>query len=138
MTKTSGTCLCGAVTLTTEARLDKFGACHCAMCRKWGGGPYLEVECKGGVEIDGLENVSVFDSSEWAERGFCKNCGTHLFYRLKQMDQYHVPLGLFGDSISPEFDIQVFIDKKPDYYSFNEKTTDYTEKQVFEMFGAPE
>ena len=23
-------------------------------------------------------------SSAWAERGFCKNCGSHLFYRLKE------------------------------------------------------
>ena len=138
MTKTSGTCLCGGVTLSTGTTLDKFGACHCGLCRKGGGGPYLEVECKSDVEIDGKENISVFDSSKWAERGFCKKCGTHLFYRLKQIDQYHVPLGLFGDSISPTFDAQVFIDQKPDNYSFNEKTTNYTEAQIFEMFGAPE
>ncbi len=133
----TGTCLCGSVTFKTDAPLDTFGACHCSMCRKWGGGPYLEVECKGaGVKIEGEENVSVFKSSDWAERGFCKNCGTHLFYRVAAMNQYHVPLGLFGDAVSPEFNLQVFIDKKPDYYSFNQETKNFTEAEVFEMFAA--
>ena len=134
-TQKTGTCLCGETSLTTSANLDKFGACHCAMCRKWSGGPYLEVECGTDVTLSGKESIGIYNSSEWAERGFCKNCGTHLFYHLKGADTYHVPLGLFGDQINPEFEKQVFIDKKPDNYSFVEKTTDYTEQQVFEMFG---
>ncbi len=132
----TGTCLCGAVKVKTNAPCDKFGACHCAMCRKWGGGPYLEVECGTDVHLEGEENITVYPSSEWAERGFCKTCGTHLFYRLKQAGLYHVPLGLFGDQINPEFEKQVFIDKKPGNYTFREKTDEYTQQQIFEMFGS--
>ena len=68
-----------------------------------------------------FSNITVYNSSEWAERGFCAMCGTHLFYRLKQIGLYHVPLGLFGDQVNPEFEKQVFIDKKPSNYSFKEK-----------------
>lgn len=133
----SGTCLCGSVTFKSNAPMDTCGACHCGMCRNWGGGPAMEVECKGdGVSIDGKEYLTVYKSSEWAERAFCKNCGTHIFYRIPAMNQYHVPLGLFGDAVSPEFNLQVFIDKKPDYYNFTETTNNFTEAEVFEMFAA--
>ena len=41
--------------------------------------------------------VSRYDSSEWAERGFCSRCGSNLFYRLKEADQYIVCTGAFDD-----------------------------------------
>ena len=130
-----GSCLCGAVTLKTTTMSQQLVACHCGMCRKWGGGPFLEVDCGQGVEIDGEDHVAVFDSSEWAERGFCKKCGTHLFYRLKGQQEYQIPVGLFGDSISPVFTLQVFIDRKPEYYTFAEETEKMTEAQIYEMYA---
>ena len=133
-----GTCLCGNVTLEANADFDHFGACHCSMCRKWGGGPYLEINCGSDVTLTGEEHVSIYDSSPWAERGFCKNCGTHLFYLIKENLTYNVPLGLFGDSINPEFNLQIFIDKKPKNYSFADKTETLTEEQVFEMYASKE
>lgn len=130
-----GTCLCGAVTLQTTAMDDEFAACHCGMCRRWGGGPFLAVGCGQDVEIDGKESVAIFNSSDWADRGFCKVCGTHLFYRLKDPRQYQIPVGLFGDSLPSNFGLQVFIDRKPEYYSFANDTKELTEAQIYEMYA---
>ena len=82
-----------------------------------------------------LDRVAVFDSSQWAERGFCKRCGTHLFYRLKHNQEHNVPLGLFDDAASPAFYLQYFIDKKPAYYTFADKTEEMTEAQIFEKYA---
>ncbi len=133
--KATGSCLCNAVTFTANAMDHDVGACHCAMCRKWSGGPLLAVDCGSDVEFSGEQAISVFDSSQWADRGFCSQCGSHLFWRLKQTNQHIMPAGLFdaGDLV---LDHQVFIDEKPDYYSFSEKTTDMTGEQVFAMFAA--
>jgi hypothetical protein len=106
------------------------------MCRRWGGGPFMEIDCGADVDIDGEGNVSVFDSSDWAERGFCRNCGTHLFYRLKESGQHMVPVGLFDDSAGLVFKGQVFVDEKPDYYEFANETKDLTGAELFAMFGA--
>lgn len=130
-----GRCLCGAVTMTVAQVGDELTACHCEMCRRWGGGPLLALSCGSDVQIEGADAVGVFDSSQWAERGFCTKCGTHLFYRLKQAQQYHVPLGLFGDAVEPTLSMQVFIDKKPGCYSFAEQTKVLTGAQLFEMFA---
>ena len=77
----------------------------------------MEIDCGTDVTFDGGENISVFKSSQWAERGFCKNCGTHLFYRIQQTGQHIVPIGLFEASDDLTFETQVFIDEKPSYYA---------------------
>ncbi|TWI50489.1 hypothetical protein IQ22_03883 [Pseudomonas duriflava] len=38
-----GRCLCGAVELTISLQERCVSACHCRMCRTWGGGPLLVV-----------------------------------------------------------------------------------------------
>jgi len=131
----SGSCLCGSVSLSTPSMKNSMAACHCGMCRKWGGGPFMEVSCGKNVKIDGEEFVKIYDSSEWAERAFCKKCGTHLFYRLKETQEHQIPVGFFADNISPGFDLQVFIDRKPENYSFAEKTKEMTEQQIYEMYA---
>lgn len=131
-----GACLCGKITISVKDVDNKFGACHCDTCRIWTGGPQMAIGCGQNVEIEGKDYLSVYDSSAWAERGFCKECGTHLFYRLKASNEYRVLAGLFTDSISPKFDMQFFIDKKPEFYSFAEQTTNLTEKQIMEYFAS--
>lgn len=130
-----GTCLCGNVSLSAKPKSRHVGACHCAMCRKWGGGPLLVVDCEA-LTIEGDEHVGVYSSSDWAERGFCKACGTHLFYRLKEGGLYAVPVGVFDGDNDWELVQQVFIDSKPDYYSFAEQTRNLTGEELFAQFGA--
>jgi len=135
--KQSGSCLCGAVRFTANNPSNTVGACHCGMCRKWGGGPFMEIDCGTDITFEGEDNITVYNSSSWAERGFCKKCGSHLFYRLKESRQHMVPVGLFGDQSSFVFDHQVFIDKKPSFYSFSNKTKNMTEAEIFEKYASP-
>ena len=108
------------------------------MCRRWGGGPLLAVDCGTDVSIEGEEHVGTFSSSEWAERGFCKSCGTHLFYRLRESGQYIMPVGLFDEAGAPvNFDHQIFIDEKPEYYAFANETRNMTGAEVFAMYAPP-
>ena len=95
----------------------------------------MEIDCGTDISFEGEENITVYDSSSWAERGFCKKCGSHLFYRLKETQQHMVAAGLFDDQDHFIFETQVFIDRKPSFYSFANKTNDITEKEIFEMYG---
>ena len=130
-----GTCLCKNVSIESET-INEFEACHCGICRRWGGGPSLTVHCGSNVSITGSDSIKIFDSSDWAERAFCSNCGTHLYYHLKPSDEYMVPLGLFGMETGFKFKEQIFIDRKPDFYEFANETENLTELQVLEKFGA--
>ncbi|GAB3291995.1 GFA family protein [Parahaliea aestuarii] len=130
-----GSCLCGAVSITATSKSEHIEACHCDMCRKWGGGPLLAVECAGDVSIDGNDHISIFSSSEWAERGFCRHCGTHLFYRLKEGDHYALPVGLLDSEADWELTGQIFIDQKPAYYDFAQHTRNLSGEEVFAQFA---
>jgi hypothetical protein len=114
----TGTCLCKAVTVTFPFQKETFDACHCGMCRNWGGGPALTVDGGTSVTFEGQEFITVYSSSDWAERGFCKRCGTHLFYRLKESGFHNFPLGLVSETDHLKFHTEIFIDMKPNSYSF--------------------
>lgn len=131
----TGQCLCGSVRITATPKSNHFGACHCSMCRKWSGGPLLAVECEDRVSFEGEAHIAAYASSEWAERGFCKTCGTHLFYRMKDQPFYAIPIGLFDDGKPWEFAEQIFIDKKPPHYCFANTTKNLTEAEVFAQFS---
>ncbi len=133
----NGSCLCGAIRVTATGASKHVGACHCGMCRKWGGGPVMAIDCGTGVSFEGEKHVGIFDSSAWAQRGFCKICGSHLFYRLRESGQYFVPAGLFGDGEAFIFDHQVFVDERPAYYAFANETKDMTGAEVFAKFAPP-
>ena len=132
-----GSCLCGGVRISVDNMSSQMGACHCAKCRKWGGGPWLTVDCGTEVSFDGEEHVAVFDSSAWAERGVCSKCGSHLFYRLKETQQYIMSMGLFDDVDAFVFDHQIFIDEKPPFYSFVNETENMTGAEVFAKYTPP-
>lgn len=123
-------CLCGAVSVVAEGLGRVAGACHCDICRRWGGGPLFALDC-AGVRFEGEEQIRVYDTSEWAERGFCALCGTHLFIRVKPNGRFILPAGLFAIEEELRFDHQMFIDRKPAYYSFANETRNLTSEEAF-------
>ena len=136
MSKT-GSCLCGAVKIKADNLESNAGICHCDMCRRWSGGPLFAVDGGSDVSFEGEENIGVYQSSDWAERGFCKICGSNLYYRLKQKNQFVRMAGLFDES-DYILDHQIFIDSKPDYYHFGNETKNMTGEEVFAYFAGTE
>lgn len=100
------------------------------MCRRWSGGPVLTVEGGPNTKITGEESVAIYSSSDWAERGFCKKCGTHLFYRLKNTSFWNFSAGLFKETDHFKFQMQIYIDAKPPCYEFANRTEMMTEAEV--------
>lgn len=145
MTATSidvkGSCLCGKVTYDASLRPGA-GACHCAMCRKWSGGPLMSVHANGPVNFTGEENINTYSSSQWAERGFCKQCGSNLFYRLLPRPEapdgeYILAAGSVTDQSVLEFDHEVYVDHAPGWYAFADesKRKRMTEKDILAYYG---
>jgi hypothetical protein len=136
MSKTaSGGCLCGAVRFTATLKNHEVGACHCGMCRRWAAGPFFAMECEGTVKIADTSQLGVYRSSEWAERCFCKQCGSVLFYRLIGKDFSAVSAEALDDKNDLTFTSQIFIDDKPAYYDFANKTHNMTGADVFAAFA---
>ncbi|GAB4236765.1 MAG: GFA family protein [Methyloligellaceae bacterium] len=134
----SGRCLCGAVTYTLEEPAEAAAICHCAMCRRWAGGPFFAVHCTQPVVFNGEENITRYRSSDWAERGFCSRCGTSLFYHLIPSGEHIISAFTLDEQSDLRLASQIFIDEKPALYSFADATPVLTGAEVFAQFQRPE
>lgn len=135
--KATGRCLCGAVAFEAKDVKTRYGVCHCGMCRRWTGGPFPGVEAPGGVTYSGEENIGLYRGSDWGERGFCKTCGSTLFWRAQDGSHLVLPVGAFDDQEPFELVSEIFIDKKPPGYAFAGEHKTMTEAEVFAMFAPP-
>ena len=94
----TGGCQCGAVRYRLNAEPTQAHICHCRMCQKASGGPFMAL---AGVPADKFVvtrgSVSTFVSSDIAERGFCASCGTPLSYRSHLTGRVLVTIGSFDN-----------------------------------------
>jgi hypothetical protein len=132
----SGACLCGGVKFTAMQINPEFHVCHCSQCRRWSGGPGLSVDAVG-MSFSDTSTLATFDSSEWAERGFCSVCGSSLFYRLKATDQYMISMGAFDDQSGLTLAGEIYIDEKPAGYDFCGNHSRLTGEEFLASIGAP-
>ena len=132
-TSMTGGCLCGAVRYTASGVEPRYHACHCAMCRRWGGGPFLGVDVKS-IAFDGEAEPAQFESSEWAARGFCPSCGSSLYYYFKPDDRYVLCAGSFDDQDGLELATEIYVDHRPPGYEFAGERPRMTEAEVLARY----
>ena len=142
MADMSGQCLCGAVKFTCAPKPHDDGvhidACHCGMCRRLVGGPLLGVTLAAPPTVEDETQLAIYGSSDWAERLFCKTCGSNLFYRMKDGGLYTVIAGALDDLSGAKLTLEIFTDEKPAYYDFAQKTKKMTGAEVMAAFVSGE
>ena len=93
-----GGCQCGAVRFEATELIDNAHACHCRMCQKATGNFFAPLV---GVPESALTwtrgTPSEFASSDLAARGFCRDCGTPLYYRPVGSGHVSIMIGTFDD-----------------------------------------
>jgi hypothetical protein len=134
----TGGCLCGKVRFRIANPVSEVGACHCGMCRRWSGGVLFAADSGQAVVFEGEEHIVRYRSSDWAERAFCDTCGSNLFYRLVESSQIYLCAGALDDQSGLAFTGQIFIDEKPDWYTFANETKNLTGEEVFAMYAPPD
>ncbi|TCD14067.1 GFA family protein [Oricola cellulosilytica] len=130
----SGRCLCGAVSFDATASRPRVSVCHCDMCRRWSAGPFMSLNCEA-VTFENQDNIGRIRSSDWAERGFCTKCGSNLFYHLVDSGDHQMAAGLFDDQSKLRMSLQVFTDRKPDFYDFANETRKMTAAEVIALYA---
>ncbi|MEE4199531.1 GFA family protein [Erythrobacter sp.] len=124
-----GTCLCGAVTIALHAAHREVDVCHCSMCATWGGSMYAGIEAET-AEIVGEDHIAAYASSNWAERAFCRTCGTHLWYEFKPTGGRTYLAGLFDLPAGLPIKHQIFIDEKQDWYDLAQDSPKKTGAEI--------
>jgi hypothetical protein len=101
----TGGCQCGAVRYALHETPSDPHICHCRMCQKAFGSFFAPLT---GVPLAAFEltrgTLSTFKSSDQAERGFCRDCGTPLTFRYVHRQRIAVSIGSLDDpeKIAPQ------------------------------------
>jgi hypothetical protein len=132
----TGRCLCGAVTFSAEEVELEHHACHCRMCRRWAGSGFMAASTRG-VTFTSNGELGRYASSTWAERGFCRTCGTTLFYFLKPTQTYMMSVGAFDDDAKFRLVREIFIDHKPPGHAFAGDHPRWTEEETMARLTPP-
>ncbi len=124
MTVAHGRCLCGAVrfhgTLPEGPCLE---VCHCGQCRRWGSGPYMSFHFVDGVTLDADEGLAWYRSSDVGERGFCRRCGSSLFWRKPGAgSDMAVSAGTLEPGAPVAIRSHIWVEDKPGWYDFADDT----------------
>ena len=131
----TGRCLCGGVQFGVRPKHMTMDVCHCGQCRRWSGGAWMTVECDpASFSIESRDHLTVYGSSDHAERGFCKSCGSTLFWRMRDNSLLTVSAQAFEQPERFTFASEIFIDKKPGNYAFANETKKMTEAEVLAQF----
>jgi hypothetical protein len=113
-----GGCLCGAVRFEAIAPLRAFTACHCRQCRKQSG----HFIAMTGVPLDRFtlkrqDGLSWYRASDTAERGFCRDCGSWLFWKPTGEARISIAGGAFDGPTGERIETHIFCADKGDYYT---------------------
>ncbi len=116
----TGQCLCGAVAFTgTPCPDNGISVCHCGQCRRWGSGPFMSIGFADGVTLTKSEGLVWYVSSDHGERGFCRHCGSALFWREARVERdWDVSVGTLAEGHGQRIVEHIWIDDKPEFYDF--------------------
>lgn len=80
MASYNGQCNCGSLAFTIDGAITQTTACYCRMCCAQGGVFYSAV-VEGNINIKNDKTLTWYSASGKAERGFCSQCGSSLFWK---------------------------------------------------------
>jgi hypothetical protein len=117
----TGSCLCGSVRFEVRGPMRPVLICHCGQCRKHHGHAAAFTSAPAErfrfVEERGL---AWYRSSEEAERGFCRDCGSSLFWRRIGARSLSVTAGSLDEPTGLACGAHLFTAFKGDYYELPE------------------
>ncbi len=116
--RATGRCMCGAIRYTVRGPLRAGTVCHCDECRRQTGSFWHATAAyEDTVEIDDAENqLAWYRSSDHARRGFCKRCGSSLFFDPDGAERLAISMGSLDKPTGVELARHIFIEEKGDYY----------------------
>ncbi|MEK7264644.1 MAG: GFA family protein [Pseudomonadota bacterium] len=126
MPKLTGKCLCGAVAFEADADKDDVTACHCSQCRRWSGHYWasINVAAAGLIVTTGEESLKWHRSSAYARRGFCRECGSALFWHADLLEDHKARIAISAGSLDAPANLHlalhIFVADKGDYYDIKD------------------
>jgi len=123
-----GGCLCGAVRYEATGPLRAISLCHCGQCRKWHGhaGAYTAVD-KPRLKLVQERGLRWYRSSNFAQRGYCAECGSSLFWRHDKAGHVAIAAGTLDGPTGVKLEKHIYAAHKGDYYDIKDGLPQFAE-----------
>lgn len=110
----NGSCLCGAIKFRADLPSKWCAHCHCSLCRKAHGAGYVTWVGFAATQVSIInedQKLVWYESSPGAQRGFCQQCGSTLFFRSERWaGELHIVLANIDDDIDRQPQANVYFD----------------------------
>jgi hypothetical protein len=127
----TGGCQCGAVRYRVEGSMRDVIACHCGQCLRWHGhSPGYSAARWTQVDLQGAQNIKWLASSESVRRGFCRTCGSSLFWEPKGKGTVSINAGTLDAPTGLKTVRQIFVADKGDYYAIDPRIEQFADGQA--------
>jgi hypothetical protein len=121
--RATGGCLCGAVRYEVRGSLRPVIACHCTQCRRTSG-HFVAATATAPQNLVLVEKkgLSWYQSSSFARRGFCRTCGSSLFWERTEGASDHISImtGTLDSPTGLETEMHIYVEDAGDYYKIND------------------
>lgn len=117
----TGGCLCGAVRYEITTHPGPVSFCHCGQCRRQHShvGAYTTFP-REGLRLVKDGGLSWYRSSDRARRGFCRVCGSGLFWDPLGEERIDVTAGSLDEPTGLKADRHIFVESKGDWYEIGD------------------
>ena len=118
---TTGGCLCGAVRYEVTGHLRDVVNCHCGMCQRLHGnfGPHSKAR-KVDISITKDDGLAWYRTSDVARRGFCRECGSGLFWEPFEQDATGIIAGSLDGPTGLKTMGHIFVGERSDFYEITD------------------
>lgn len=123
-----GSCLCGQVSFELSGKLRPVIFCHCQQCRKTSG-HFVAATAVNAEQLQMSTDAGLawYRSSDIAERGFCRACGSSLFWRPDHGEYISVMAGALESPTGTQACEHIFTDDAGDYYKLTDDLPKYAQ-----------
>lgn len=117
----TGGCLCGAVQYQVRGPMRDVVNCHCSMCQRLHGsfGPHSKAK-KTDITITRDTGLAWYKTSNVAQRGFCRECGSSLFWQPFDQDATGIIAGSLDEHTGLKTIGHIFTGEKAGYYEITD------------------
>ncbi len=126
-TNVTGGCVCGQVRFSIDTPDRRVIACHCRQCRRMSGHVYAATAAaRDGFAITEDKGLAWYQSSAVSRRGFCRNCGSSLFFDHGPDEPMGVAAGALDDDAGLELVVHIFTNEAGHYYGIDKDIPSFT------------
>jgi hypothetical protein len=113
-------CLCGGVAFSLPGPAGEITACHCPQCRKLSGHFAASFDAdEASLEYSARETLHVFRTPGGGERGFCRTCGSSMWFRDRD-GVFSIEAGCVSGRTGGRLARHIFVGDKGDYYNIED------------------